>query len=449
MPMPEIRVSSFTGMNNIKAKDNFWSNAEARLAEPRLVVNADVSFSGNIRKRSGETLFLTLAGAHSLWAGTSCMLVAAAGKLYRIEGKVLKEVTDISGPEDTLSYEEVDDKVYISNPWWNIVYSPGTDTVTDWGIALPNGPALVQAAGAMPVGTYHVTMTNVVNDDISGNGPITSIELTVEGGIQILNRPAGALVWVTDENEGIFYLAGAVDMIMSIPSVEPLPTFLCNPPPNMSHLCFAFGRMWGASGSTVYYSEPFETSWFKSSQNKFEFDDEVTLIARVSTGMFFGLRSKTIFMLGNEPEQMQEQAAGAGSIPGTLVYANNLPELGDVLGTPEKGFVTVPVWRTSEGIVAGNVMGRLYNLTKHKLRMGVPERGASLYRSYEGLFQFLTSSKLSQGHSGTGAEDTETTDVFKNSGIIPSDKARKETISKTGFTDEAICEVYRNGVLIP
>jgi hypothetical protein len=116
---------------------------------------------------------------------------------------------------------------------------------------------------------------------------------------------------------------------------------------------------------------------------------------------------------------MQQTDAGAGSVQGTLAYCNNVPYLADILGTQEKGYVDVPIWVTAEGIVVGNANGRLFNLTKNKLIFGIPEKGASLYRNQNGVFQFLSSFK--QGATGSGA----------------------------GFTDTATCQVFRNGTLVP
>lgn len=435
-------------MNNLKDSGAFW--AAKGIAEPRIVVNADTGVTSAITKRAGKTLLSTLVGAHSLWAGTSCMLVAAANTLYRVEsGGALTSIDTIDGPDAPVSYEEANDKVYISNAYWSSIYDPATAAVTDWGISLPVGPMLLRStAGNLQPGKYHVTFTQVVSDELSGNGPIADITLEEEGGITLLNRPAGALVWATDENEPIFYLVGAVDKIVDIPTVEPLPSFLCSPPPKMSNLCYGFGRMWGGSDNVLYYSEPYELGWFKPAANYFEFDSEITMIARVATGLFIGMADKTKFLAGTEPHQMTEHYAGAGSIAGTLAYANNLPELGDVLGTPEKGFVDVPVWRTTDGVVAGNVSGRLYNLTKHKLRMGVPERGASLYRNLNGVFQFLTSAARASGGSGVGLEDAETVTVFRNEGVAQSNAYPGGTVTLTGLSDTAECEVRRGGELI-
>jgi len=285
---------------------------------------------------------------------------------------------------------------------------------------------------------------------ISGTGPISSITLSADnGGVVVLNRPSGATVWCTDANEHIFYRVGETSNINAVSEVEPCPSLMCSPPPYLSNLCYAFGRIWGSSGSTVYYSEAFKFGWFKLAANRFEHEDEVTLIAKAPTGLFVGMRKKTRFYAGTEPEKMHVSDAGAGSIPGTLVYVNNLPELGDALGTPEKGYVDVPVWRTTEGVVAGNASGRLYNLTKNKLVFGTPERGASLYRNFGGVLQFLTSSKAGTGGSGAGFFDADTIAAIKAGKFDISSLKSNVTTSGAVASETVTCELYRNGVLVP
>ncbi len=442
--MGEIAINGFSGANNVN--DRFMS--QKGIAEPKVILNADVDLFGRLIERKGKTLFLALSGAHSLWAGNTCMLCAASGVLYRISQGVAVNVGTISGPTYPLSYFEADDKVYISDPYWQGIFDPTANSVASWGVALPPGPMLLAGSGNLPAGIYHVTMTNVVNGEISGNGPIGQFTLTAEGGIQILNRPSGALVWATDSDEGIFYLVGATSQIVDIPTVEPLPSFMCSPPPYMENLCYAFGRAWGSVDDIMYYSEPFKLGWFKLAGNKFTFDSKITLIAKVTSGLFVGTKEKTVFLAGTEPDKMQLSDAGAGSIMGTLAYCNNLPDLGSVLGTPEKGFVDVPVWMTVEGIVAGNISGKLFNLTKNKLKMGIPSRGASLYRNLEGVFQYLASFTAGATGSGAGFVDTETYNAFKDGKIDTHNKNYSGNSSRAAFTDEAICVVTRGGVII-
>lgn len=441
--MAEISSNGFVGANNVNE-----SFSQKGLLSPRIILNADVNLDSSLSIRKGKTLYVTLAGAHSLWAGKTCMLCAAGKKLYRVANGVATQVSTLTGPDEPLSYIDAYDKVYISNAYWQGIFNPADNSVSAWGVSLPPGPMLLSGAGNLPAGTYAVCMTNVSGDEISGNGAITSITLTAEGGIQVLNRPVGALVWATDANEGIFYRIGATNNIVTIPTVEPLPSFLCSPPPYMTNLCFAFGRIWGSVSDSVYYSEPFQPGWFRLTSNKYEFEDEVTMIAKVPTGLFIGMRKKTRFLEGTIPEEMKLMDAGPGSISGTLAYCNNLPELGWTLGTAEKDFADVPVWLTEEGVVVGSPSGKFFNVTKNKLKMGIPERGASLYRNMEGVIQYLTSFKTGTTGTGRGFRDTETYNAFKDGKIDMHEKTLNDDIARVGFSDSASCKVYRDGVEI-
>jgi hypothetical protein len=442
--MSEVNANGFSGANNVT--QNFFY--KKGILAPRVVLNADVNADGRLVIRKGKTLHITLAGAHSLWAGNTCMLCAAGGYLKRISNGVAINITVITGPKHPLSYVDAEDKVYISNPYWQGIFDPIANSVASWGVAVPPGPMLLSSSGNLPAGTYHVCMTNVVNGDLSGNSAIVPITLTSEGGIQVLNRPSGALVWVTDSDEGIFYLVGETNKVVDIPTIEPLPTFLCSPPPYMENLCYAFGRIWGSVGPDVYYSMPFKPGLFKLASNVYHFEDTVTMIAKVPTGLFIGMEKKTRFLAGTIPEQMTQQDAGAGSIRGTLAYCNNMPELGWTLGTPEKDFEDVPVWLTSEGVVVGSPSGHFFNVTKNKLKMGIPSQGASLYRNLDGVIQFLTSFKSGATGSGAGFRDTDTYNVFKNGRIDTYEQSNDAMGARVGFSDVATCKVYRGGVEI-
>ena len=441
--MDDINLEKFLGMNNVNPT---FVSKEGVI--PKILLNATTDESGSLSKRDGITSFLTLSDAHSLKAFESCMLCAAQGKLYNISTGTAVQLSTIDGPSDEynghIDYVLCNDKIYISNAFWKTVLDPSTNTTSSWGISLPPGPMLIPSTGNLPAGTYNVCFTNVSGGLISGNGPIQSITLSTAGGIEILNRPLNALVWCTDKNEPIFYRVGATDKILSLSTTEPLSTFMCSPPPNMKNLCYAFGRIWGSIGSIVYYSEPYRLDLFNLNTNKFKFNSDVTIIAKVPTGMFIGTDEETLFLAGTEPDKMEETHAGAGSVKGTLEYCNNMPYLADILGTSEKVFPNVPVWRTHEGIVAGNITGRTFNLTKDKLRLGKVTRGASLHHQLEGYFTYLTSAVAATG----GNIDAETLTALRNGKLNPNNIVRNLLTVQAACSDEISCEVWRDGKLI-
>ena len=173
--MSEINITGFSGANNLKQDERFYS--KKGIAEPRVILNADVDIVGHLNIRQGKTLFISLPGAHSLWANESCMLCAANGTLYRLDGGRTISLCSISGPKYPLSYESVNGKVYISNSYWQGVFDFSDNSVAAWGVPRPPGPMLLVGNGNLPAGTYHACMTNVVGDEISGNGEIVPIEL--------------------------------------------------------------------------------------------------------------------------------------------------------------------------------------------------------------------------------------------------------------------------------
>ena len=171
-------------------------------------------------------------------------------------------------------------------------------------------------------------------------------------------------------------------------------------------------------GSRLYYSEPFKLSWWKKGVAFFDFSTTGTMIAKTKTGLFIGTSDRTHCLLGTKPEEMQSLDVGAGAIPGTLAYCNNIIELGDTISPPEKKHESVPVWVSEEGIVAGNPVGRLFSLSKGKVKFSPGEKGASLYRQKNGDFQYLTSFKKGPDEDSVGMSDEATVTVMRNGVVI-------------------------------
>lgn len=415
-----IKMNRFTGMNNIKESEGLFVE-RGGVAEPRIILNADVSEAGRLIQRDGTTKIIPLTDGHSEWAGATCHLVMDGTTLKRISGETATTILDIGGLVAPMHYAEVADKVYISNKYYNGIFDPETDAISAWGIPLPVGPVISWTPGNLPVGRYKVTFTQnptAPGDDMSGNGPISQIVLNSEGGISISNRPANAVVWCTDPNGDKFFKVGETDRIVTATSVEPLRSFLCSPPPFMEHIVHAFGRMWGLRDNFLYYSESFHLDWWRLGDNRIKFATNGTMIAKVKTGLFVGCEDRTKFLLGTEPEKMEERDVGAGAVPGTLSYCNDIIELGDTISPPEKKHNSVPVWVSQEGIVAGNPAGRLFSLSQQKVKFAPGNVGASLYRKKDGHFQFLTSFPKGGEQDGFGMSDVATVEVIRNGTVI-------------------------------
>ena len=100
-----IKISEFTGMNNIREEGG-------SIQSPRAILNAAEDNEGRIIQRVGQTLFSSTAYCHSLWACESVMLVCVDNRLYRVDNGSLVYITTMSSRRLKTYYVEVDEVVH-------------------------------------------------------------------------------------------------------------------------------------------------------------------------------------------------------------------------------------------------------------------------------------------------------------------------------------------------
>jgi hypothetical protein len=415
--MKPLTIRGFKGMNNVLEEGGFSGHQDGTMtAIPKVILNADVTAEERLKKRGGYRLLTSLPNAHSAWSTRNVMLTAAEGRLYRFYPDGSKvNLCALSGPfEEKLFYAAVDDLVYISSRHWMGILDPAQNTVSSWGIPIPEQPVLmaVNGTGVLAAGRYQVCYTNVVNGQVGGPGMIAEIDITTDNSsISLLNKPSGSetIAWATDPDGSTFYLAATGSAIIDgIDTLEPLATFLCSPPNPMKFIRRAFGRMWGAIDNRLIYSEPYRYDLFKST-NEFTFSAEILLVAFVDGGIFVGFEDRTIFLPGTEPSVMREVHVGAGVARNILAYCNNVPDMGN----------NVPVWVSKDGLVAGSHSGSLAKITNDRVQFPAGQEGAAVSRTVNGQEQFLTSFKQERPRgSGVGFGDSATCEVVRNGRVL-------------------------------
>ena len=413
--MKPLTIRGFKGMNNVLEESGFSGHeAGTMTAIPKVILNADVTAEERLKKRSGYRLLASLPNAHSAWGARHVLLAAAEGRLYRFYPDGSKvNLCALFGPfEEKLFYAAVDDKIYISSRHWMGIFDPAQNTVSSWGIPVPEQPVLLQysGTGALTAGRYQVCYTNVVKGQAGGNGMIAEIDVLADNSmISILNKPSDAIAWATDPDGSTFYRAAYEKAeITDIDTMEPLPTFLCSPPNPMRFIRRAFGRLWGAVDSTLRYSEPYRYDLYKST-NMFSFPKDILLVAFVDGGIFVGFDDRTIFLSGTEPSGMREVEVGSGVAQNILAYCNNVPDMGN----------NVPVWVSKDGLMAGGHSGALAKITKDRVQFPAGQEGAAVSRTVNGQEQFLTSFKQERPRgSGVGFGDSATCEVVRNGKVL-------------------------------
>lgn len=391
----EITAYGFRGMNNKLRPPGPLVDREERRITPEIVVNADVTDSGTILKRQGYLRQVPLSNPHSLWS-ESVMLCVADGvqqptSLWSIKGESAQELCAVEGPRARVTYVELNDLVYAGNPYWKAVYDLGVGQVRNWGVNLPPTPSVSMVDGDLPPGVYLLAYTQVVNGQISGNGPL--LELRIEGmarGIQLNNLPTDGQAWITHPNGGKLFLARLNGNLITrqAPEVQVLPTFGVQPPPGFVHFQYAFGRMWGVKGKKLIYSDPNFYEWFRAS-NFLPFIEDLVMVAPVQEGLFVSSRTSTWFLPGTDPKEMTSKRVGPGAVPGTLTYAQ--VEGGGYEISRKLSQLPFPVWMTSQGFVVGTNNGHLVHLTEARLKIMGRTQGASLTFSRDGIPRVISS----------------------------------------------------------
>jgi hypothetical protein len=413
--MKPLTIRGFKGMNNVLEEGGFSGHDDGTMtAIPKVILNADVTAEERLKKRGGYRLLASLPNAHSAWGTRHVLLAAAEGRLYRFYPDGSKvNLCALAGPyEERLFYVAVDDLTYISSRHWMGIFDPVSNTVGPWGIPIPEQPVLsvTSGTGALATGVYQVCYTNLVDEQVGGNGMIAEIEvLFADSTINLLNMPAGVVAWATDPNGNTFYkVAAGQAKFTGVDTLEPLPTFLCSPPNPMRFIRRAFGRLWGAVDNRLIYSEPYRYDLFKST-NEFTFPSEIQLVAFVDGGIFVGFDDRTIFLPGTEPSGMREVHIGAGVARNILAYCNNVQDMGN----------NVPVWVSKDGLVAGSHSGALVKITEDRVQFPAGQEGAAVSRTVNGQEQFLTSFKQERPRgSGVGFGDSATCEVVRNGKVL-------------------------------
>lgn len=412
MPKP-ITAHGFRGMNNLPVVPAKLLDDERRIT-PRIILNAEVTDGGVLRRRQGHTRKINLPGVHSLWAG-SVMLCVAAGVLYQVEGARATAIDTVDGPEARVNYVETDNLIYLSSLYWNRVYDLLTGTTRSWGVSLPAAPSLSLAQGDLPPGAYTLCYTRTETGRLSGNGPMTQVSWEGGGqGILLNNLSSGGQCWITHPNGQKLFLATVVDGVVTgqVPQAIPLPSFTVAPPPGLADFCQAFGRIWGCSGKKLVYSDPFQYEWFRTASYK-PFLEDLVMVAPVTEGLFVNSLTSTWFLEGTSPDKMSLRRIGEGAVPGSLVFAQ-MP--GAVVGggyeiSRRLSQLPSPVWMSKNGFVVGTHTGHLVHLTEARLRINPRSQGAGFYQVKDGIPRLIVSLR---GAPTKNEVDTEMNEIFNN-----------------------------------
>lgn len=397
------------GINNRAAEHDVPVGDDGAAAVDLL--NVDVSNTGRIHRRKGNTALRLLNQIHSAFGSDNHFLFVQAGVLRK--GLPPSDTILRSGLSAAqMAYVEVNSEVYYSNgEVTGKVKADGTDA--PWGVKTPTSQPVVapDAAGGLPAGRYQVAVT-FVRSDGEESASLSPIAVTVAegGGVMLTAIPqpteAGVnrvRIYFTDTNGDALrayqtLVVGVTTLLVGAGTLgRVLETALDLPFPACTLLDYFNGRIYGASGNTVWFSKAFR---FGILDTYITYSEPVSVLQATDGGVYV-CADQTYWYGGAGPGAFtQSTLLPFGAVPGTGVKVRNSRNV---------------AWFNKNGWVIGKPGGGIEQVTDKNVAVPEYASGAALFREERGIRQIL------------GAFNTGTASTFVAGDAADAEVVRSET----------------------
>jgi hypothetical protein len=390
------------GMNNILPDYDLPTNQKDQQNTLRNIVNADVLSSGRIKRRSGTTQ--KIAGkVHSLFPLGNVMYAV----INRVLSAVLIDYSAIDlrdlSSNRPVSYTAVADQIFYSNGVEKGVIYNGESR--HWGVETPSAsPTMTAGVGALPVGRYMAVCTYV--DELgqeSGCGRAVDITLSAPGGITVsIPQPTQAhvdkvRVYFTGPNDTVLYRAAELDVgVLSKAFLVPpvlgmqLETQFMRDFLPCEYLQQYNGRIYGAGGNILWYTQAFRYGLYKPSTDFFIFPAPIVLVCAMEDGIYV-VADRTYWLGGTGPEDFQlktvsEYTAAKGSLSR---MPNSLER----------------IWYSSAGIMRARNGGVVDMIQEPNVRGAPSATGATAYLETNGVKKVVAAVSGDPFATGLSSQD--------------------------------------------
>lgn len=427
-------ILTLTGVNNRVRKETSLTSSVLREA-----VNLDLSDAGKAQSRAGYGPPLVAATlGHSLWADPMVpfALFADGPKLraFHADGTAQDVLADGLAAGMPVSYLRINDLVYWSNGAQRGVVDLDL-TPMDWACPNPAGQPLVaaHAGGALTPGQVQVAVTFVdARGRESGCTVPVSFDLAAEGGLQLSNIPqptdpnvSAVRLYTSKPNGTVLYRhaqipVGATSYILlGTSDGAQLATFNLQPMPACHIVRELSGRMLGAYGRLLLWSEPLRYGLFNPAENYVALPMRIAIAEPVASGtdgagVYVACGERTYWFGGRDPKDWQQVVAYPhGAVPGTTIVASGR------VWSPDLPVAPVPAWLATNGVlVVGLPGGQLLPINEDVYAAAVGERGAAFLRERDGERHAVIAQTGAARNSRFGVADTATAVTYHHDGTV-------------------------------
>lgn len=393
-------IVTLTGVDNRARRETALTSSILREG-----LNLDLSDEGKPQSRAGygPVLVATTLG-HSLWSDPmmAFALFADGPKLraFHPEGTAQDVLSSGLAAGMPISYQRINDLVYWSNGAQRGVVDLDMAAL-DWACPNPAGqPAVAaHAGGALTPGQIQVAVTFVdARGRESGCSVPVAFDLAADGGLQLSDIPqptdpnvTAIRIYTSKPNGTVLYrhaqipVGTASYILLGTSDGAQLATFNLQPMPACHIVRELSGRLIGAAGRLLLWSEPLRFGLFNPAANYVAMPARISIAEPVASGtdgagMYVACGERTYWLAGRDPKEWQQVVAYPhGAVPGTTIV-----ESGRVW-SPDLPVAPVPAWLATNGVpVVGLPGGQLQPINEDVYAAAVGERGAAYMRKRDG-----------------------------------------------------------------
>lgn len=397
-------------------------------------INIDIDRLGKVRRRKGYTL--KSAGiCHSLWSeeGWPFALFVKDGQLTRLAyvdgAEVLTTLSSVRAYR-RMSYAAMNEGVYCSNGVDRLMVNR-SGAVTQWGVDGPGGQPILSLAtgvGGAAAGTYQVAVTFVsANGEESGTGQAAAITVPAGGAYAItlsnIPQPPGSekiRVYVSGADGTTLH--HSYDLVAGTSTFQvvrggqgkALETQFHDRAPAATIVRAYRGRLFLASGDTLYYTPALRYGLYKLHTDYFRFASPISMVEPVLNGLYVGTARQTFFLGGDDPTKMgMKEVDSFGVVPFTGMHTDRFSY------DPKVPPMPCALWWSSNGVlICGRDDGTIARVTLNRLALPGAAAGATMLRETDGIRQIVSVLRGTGDASSLEAQDNAVATVIRNGVII-------------------------------
>lgn len=390
-PLPKYGIDKLS--NETSLKKGTWRSA----------VNVDIDRSGQIGVRQGYAPLIVGNDFHSVYNAIQrgWLLTGKGTGLHKVDvataTTTLLRNTNSATP---LSYTEYNGNLYIVNAAGLLWSRAGDTTVVPCGTASPTPPiATASTNGGLAAGKYNLAISTIdANGEESAMTKVQLVEVPAPGGgIQLTGLPQVAggrvAIYVTTTNGDVLYLYASPPatfsshLVSGVPSGFPTDNVLLQPFPGGRFVRWHNGRLYVASGDTLYYSEALHPHLTRLDTNFVRFSGNISFVEATLGGLFVGDSRGVWFLDGGDPTKFVQKRV-----------SSCLPVVGSSVMMPSEHFdpkvvqtdLPVAVWLSTSGYAVGTASGEVIELNYDTIRVSPGLVGSTAFSIRQGRKQLTT-----------------------------------------------------------